>query len=363
MHLLLIVSLILVCISIDYTKGEGIDEQKLNKNRLHKVFWMGMILFLFAALRHISVGIDVQEYAKNYELISKYDFKEIMILKEGRDPVFSIFCKLLTYISASPNFMLAVIGAIVAFSFSYYVYNQKGDVLLSYILFITFRLYAFTLTGLRQALALSLCWIAFVMLQKRKNILFFVLTLTASLFHLSAIVFVLAWIIYKFSKPMVSFTVCAIIAAIDLISSHAIISVFSSLMTEDRFEEYTHIDNISTYTGGGTFYLYIFFFAFMIFAMFFGKKDENTTDTNKIFNVACVAMMIYVICQNLPVFFRMSYYFILPFYTLIPKSIDAVFKKNDAFLVRSFIILMLTIQYLVLTPGAGITNYQFFWTN
>lgn len=362
MHLLLICSLILVCIFLDCIKGEGIDEEKLNRNRLQKVFWMGMLLFIFAALRDTSVGIDVPGYANNYVFVGRYDFKELMILKQGRDPVFSIFCKVLTYISDSPHFMLAVVGAIVAFSFSYYVYHQKGDVLLSFILFVTFRLYAFTLTGLRQAIALSLCWIAFVMMQKGKNISFFLLTILASMFHASAIVYIIAWFFYKFSKPIVSFVVCAVIATADLISSHSLIFTLSSLMTEDRFGDYANAGNITEYTAGGTFYLYVIFFAFIIFVMCLSKKDNNDS-TRKMFNIVCVAMMVYISCQSLPVFFRISYYFILPFYTLIPKSIDTVFKKKEAFLVRAFIIIMLSAQYIILTPGAGITDYQFFWAN
>lgn len=361
MHLLLICSLIFVCIFIESFKSDEICKEKLNKNRFYKVFWLGMLLFLFAALRDTTVGIDIPGYADNYQALVRYDFKEILTLKEGRDPIFSIFCKLLTYISPSPNFMLAVVGAIVAFSFSYYVYHQKSDVLLAYIFFVTFRLYAFTLTGLRQAIALSICWIAFVMMQKGKNVGFFLLTILASLFHASAIVFVISWLLYKFGKPMSIFCGCFIVTAVDLFTNHAVISVFSRLMTENRFENYLDIGEEAKYSGGGTFYLYMMFFVLIIFVMCMRHKGEIIKETDKLFNVVCAAMMLYVMCQSMPVFFRISYYFILPFYTLIPISIDKVFKKREALLTRIVIVFMLSAQYVILSPGAGINNYQFFW--
>ena len=259
--------------------------------------------------------------------------------------------------------MLCVIGAIVAFSFSYYVYHQKGDVLLSYILFVTFRLYAFTLTGLRQAMALSFCWLAFVSLQKRKNLRFFILTILASLFHVSAIVYVLMWLFYKFGKPKTSFVICLIITIIDLSTNHAIISVFSKLMTADRFDSYLEIGNEVKYSGGGTFYLYLLFFAFIILTMNLSKKNDTNLESNRLFSVTCLMMTLYIICQTIPVFFRISYYFILPFYTLFAASVNKTFKGKDLFLVRSFIVLLLSAQYIILTPGAGITDYQFFWIN
>ena len=124
--------------------------ENAQKKRKHKVIVMGLILFLFAALRATDVGIDVPRYAANYIDVRHETYLNILVIKSDRDPVFSIFSKLLGTIVPDPQFLLVVVGAIVAFAFSYFVYHQKGNVLTLFILFIGFRLYAFTLTGVQK---------------------------------------------------------------------------------------------------------------------------------------------------------------------------------------------------------------------
>ena len=154
----------------------------------------------------------------------------------------------------------------------------------------------------------------FVMLQKKRTFWFILLTLVAALFHVSAIVFLLAWPIYRYSKPVITLAICAALTVADLATGHALINRLSFLFVGDRFDTYLGADQMTDFSGGGTFYLYVLFFAFIIFARLAAKKRlEDIASFDKIFNVACVTMMLIVMCQNLPVFFRIGYYFMLPF--------------------------------------------------
>ncbi len=360
MHLLLLIALIVTELAF----GTPRLSENAADHKKRKVFVMGLILFLFAALRDTTVGIDLPDYAETYKYLSKLSFADIWEWKQGRDPVFSIFGKALTFISPDPQMLLVTVGAIVAIAFSYFAYHQQGNTLLLYILFVTFRMYAFTLTGLRQAIALSLCWIAFVKLQKGKTAWFIALTVAASLFHASALTFLLVWPLYRWGKPFLSGAVCFSFAAIDLALNHRLVSWAANLFfKEDRFEGYTSADQFTAYSGGGTFYLYLFFFAFVVFAMVFAKQRfEQKESFDRVFNVACAAVMVLVMGQNLLVLFRITYYFMLPFYAVISPSIKAVFNKRDTAIVYSVIVVLLCAQYIVLTPGAGINDYRFFWS-
>lgn len=357
MHVLLLLFLVLTEIFFYFLAYKS--EQRKRK---HKVIIMGLIIFLFAALRATDVGIDVPGYVQNYISLRYETYEDILVIKSDRDPVFSIFSKFLGSIIPDPQFLLVVVGAIVAFAFSYLVYHQKGDVLTLFVLFIGFRLYAFTLTGLRQAIALAFCWIAFVMLQKKKTVAFIVLTLIASLFHASAVVFLITWPVYRYGKPLVVFLICSVFTVVDLLLNHALISSMATLVSGDRFDSYIDADQITSYSGGGTFYLYILFFVFIILAKNLtpGRLEDAVT-FDKIFNVACIAMMVSIMCQNLPVFFRIAYYFMLPFYALLSPSVRSFFSKKDSIFIHAIIIVLMCLQYIVLKPGAGINEYHFFW--
>ncbi len=360
MHVVLLISLIATELAFGTPRLS--ENAALHKKR--KVFVMGLILFLFAALRHETVGIDVFTYVEEYEQIARWSIDEIVDWRKDRDPFFYIFAKGLTVISRNPQFLLIVIGAVVAISFSYFAYHQQGNTLMLYILFITFRMYAFTLTGLRQAMALAICWIAFVKLQQGKTFWFLLLTIFASQFHASALAFLCAWPFYWAKKPFLSGTLCLSVAVVDLATGHRFLAwVTSSLFKEDRFEGYTQADKLTEYSGGGTFYLYLFFFAFVIFAMAYAKQRfEQKEQFDRLFCVACLAVMTSIMGRNVPALFRISYYFLLPFYAAISPSIKAVFNKRDTTIIYTVIMVLLCAQYIVLTPGAGINNYRFFWS-
>ena len=80
-----------------------------------------------------------------------------------------------------------------------------------------------------------------------------------------------------------------------------------------------------------------------------------------LFKLSSIALMITIMCQNVPVLFRISYYFMLPFYALISELIAKKTKGIDRFLIYAIIISIMSLQYVVLTPGAGITDYYFYW--
>ncbi len=359
MHLLLLISLIVTELAFGTPRLS--ENAALHKKR--KVFVMGLILFLFAALRDTTVGIDVPRYAETFEYLSKLSFAEIWEWKEERDPVFSMFGKVLTYISPDPQMLLVTVGAIVAICFSYFAYHQQSNTLVLYILFVTFRMYAFTLTGLRQAIALSLCWVAFVKLQKRQAGWFILLTVIASLFHASAITFLVAWPIYRYGRPILIVIACSVLAAVDLALSHRLVLQLTVFVQGDRFEDYAAMDNIIQYQSGGTQLIYFILFAFVIIVMFYAKERiEFKQDFEGLFKVGCLALAVSVMCQNLPGFFRISYYYMLPFYAVVAPAIKAAFNKRDTVIVYGVIVVLLCAQYVILTPGAGINEYRFFWS-
>ena len=88
MHLLLIFLICLIEIITNiYIKNN-------NENKKIKIIFMGLCIFLFAALRSYNVGIDVPAYFKQYYEISTLDINGVIGLNH-RDPAFPLFLKYL----------------------------------------------------------------------------------------------------------------------------------------------------------------------------------------------------------------------------------------------------------------------------
>ena len=188
MHVVLIV---LLFATYYLTGGSKSDSNMAIRKR--QVVLMGFCLFLFGALRSFDVGQDLPMYYEHYLNDSDLSINDILLVLVNRDPGFHIFLHFLSYISSDPQLMLVVVSLFVSFGFSFFVYHEKGSVLLFFMMFIGFRLFSFTLSGLRQAIALGLVFIAFVDLQRSKYISYIILTIIATLFHASAILFLLAF--------------------------------------------------------------------------------------------------------------------------------------------------------------------------
>lgn len=332
-----------------------------NNNKKWQCILIGFCLFLFAALRGPSVGIDIggaTGYYETYSYYARIDFYEISELAY-RDFLWPYFIKFLTFFSDSPQLMLIVVGGIVACSFSYFLYYQNANVLLITFLFICLRIYPFTLTGLRQSVSMSFVWLALVSLFHSKHILFFSLVFLGSLFHKSAIIFLLAYPLIKIANTKTISLSLISFAIVNVVSGNQLISLVLPYIVGNRFDAYTqHALNASA-QAGSTFLIYVtmYFFA----CIYFKKLNESDKTFKKHFKLATVALMFSIIAQVFPNMFRIAYYFIFFLFVIFSQSIFYVFEKKYAPLIVALAILFLAAQYLFLGPGAGTDNYIFFW--
>lgn len=361
MHIIFLVTLFII-----YFITGGNKSMDNLSCRKRQTIWMGILLFLFAALRSYSVGQDVrgyepffQGYYYQYLVDASMSFNDIIAYRSGRDPFFHLFLKLLSFIWPSPQLMLIVIGAIVAFSFSYFTYKEKGNVLLFYIMFIGFRLFSFTLSGLRQATAMSLIFIAYVCFREKKIWKMLLLTLLATLFHRSALIFVLALPIEKLKNYYVlpAFIVGVII--VNFLSNEVLTETLSRLFYGDRFSDYFASTNNMNFGGGATFYIYMAIY-FAVFLYFTKMMYVNPLIINE-FNILTVGILFVIIGLSIENVFRISYYFIFVLYPIFSQFLNVVFKKRDVNIIVFLVSILLSIQYIVFGTGAGTEEYRFFW--
>ncbi len=333
-------------------------------NRKMEVVAMSLVIFLFGALRGKNVGIDVHTYFDYYEQcvsipLATFFQKSTINTFYQRDTGFYILLKLLTYVSSNPQLMLVVISAWFSFAFAYFVYNQKGNTFIIFIMFITFRIYAFTLTGLRETVALGFILFAICQLQKQKIFKSLLLTIMASFFHLSSIVFVLA-IILSFIKNYK--IVCILIMGmtiINLLTQNQLIYYFSKVLLNGRYSQYGEKAVGQAISFSSTFIIFIVFYLFVLLNN--RKIKESNEIINVDFNTISLGMAFLITGLSVDNIFRLGYYFIFLLFPLFDVSINYFANKKTAIIVKVIICLLLATQYIILGPGAGVTDYNFFW--
>ena len=335
--------------------GSRCDHNKGVRKR--QVILMGFSLFIFAALRSYEVGTDLPSYFSSYQEDGSMSLRDILYYRQGRDPFFHLFLHVLYQVSPNPQLMLVTIGAVVALGFSYLAYHEKGNVLLIYMLFVGLRMYSFTLSGLRQAMALGIVFIAYVMLRKKRYGLYFALTLFAVLFHTSALIFILAYPIHKIKNTPLFIVVTLSIGIINLVAGGLVADILRNIAFEERFDSY---DLNREFQGGMTFVIYFIVFVFTI-GMYKTMKIRDASYPESL-RMATLGFVLVFIGQTVENVFRLAYYFNYASILIIPQLIDGLMYNKISTKAAYFIVAFIfAAQYLILGTGPGTENYSFFW--
>lgn len=350
---------------IYYITG-GVKSEQSQVTRKRQVTYMGILMFLFAALRSPVVGSDLLGYDKveagywlDYLQDALMSFGEVLVNRAGRDPVFHCFLKLLSYVSDSPQLMLVVIGGIFAFGFSYFVYHTKGNVLLSYMMLIGFRIFSFSLSGLRQTIAMGLIFIAYICLRDKRYVWYVILTLIASAFHTSALVFFVSFPLI-FVRSRIVFGGLLLLLLLNFSSGGLIVNYLASVFYSGRFHNYLARSVGMEFEGGATFFIYIIFY-FLILLSYPSIRIKDST-FSKEFNIMSMGIFFSTIGQSMDNVFRIAYYFVFLLFPATSQMIAALVNNKRAYsFICSVLSIMLAIQYIPLGTGAGTDHYEFFW--
>ncbi|WP_026672877.1 EpsG family protein [Alkalihalobacterium bogoriense] len=323
--------------------------------------WGFLHLFFYGALRSTSIGVDVPSYAMAYMSLPGLSFKEIFTsthLLVSRDPVFYTFLKFLTFLNEDPQFMLVTISLIVALCVSIFIYRYSVSPILSFTMFITLRYFSFTLSGLRQGVALGLVLLSIKYIKEEKLLKFILLVCFASLFHLSALVFLIAYPLSKIKRINWLSILIFSTMVLNLLTGNGVVKLIVKLPVFNQYEGYV-FSNESTSSGTTMLliYLCIIAFAFIVREQFV----KNYDDAYLMYNLSIVGIAITSLTFDFPNIFRMGYYFVVPIIVLLPAIIRSSLDRRFQHIVVYIVIILLAGQFILIGPGAGTENYQFFW--
>lgn len=354
MHSLLILLILIVGLIIQFLSPTS----KVNK-RIS--IWAGINLLIYAGFRATSVGTDLSSYTSSYLMLPNMSFSSLFTstwLIVSRDPIFYSFLKILTYISEEPQFMIFITSAVVVLSFSIFIYKNSLNPLMSFIMFIGLRYYSFTLTGLRQAIAWSIILISYQFIKEKKLIKFSLIVIVASMFHSSAILFILAYPLANIRKIEKMTLIIFLGFMFNLISNHLILRLLVKLPVLQQYDTYIFNEEYGT-TGTTTLLIYL-----SILILFFVLKNKILSKDKHMYlayNLSVVGVAITALSFSFANIFRIGYYFVFPIITLLPGAINTSFDKKSQLIINAIVITFLVLQFIIIGPGAGTDNYQFFW--
>lgn len=150
------------------------------------------LIFVVMALKAPLYG-DYSRYADHFITASYRTIKEMAAYKG--EIGFHALTKAVTYLTDNPSVYLAITAALICILLGKFINRYAPTKIYAVYFYYTMGLFAFSLAGLRQVLAMSICLLAFEAIRKKKLFPFITIVGVAFLFHKTAIIFLPAYFI------------------------------------------------------------------------------------------------------------------------------------------------------------------------
>lgn len=346
--------MILGCVGMIFAFGILFLRKEVKNGKKYFLITSGFILFLYAALRAHTLQPDIQRYVQVYESYAKCSFLEIIEIfnPDIKDPTYYFSGWVFSRIFSNGQWWLAFIGAVYVLVIAVLIYRESKSPLLSIVAFLSLAHFDFTLNCLRQSLAMSITTLAFFSLKDRKPWKFLFLVIMASLFHRSALIFLMVYPVANMKLGWKHIIVAALVFILFFVAQGTVRNLMGKFLADTQYEGY--IDSETTLTFSG-FIIQGAIFAFCL--MYYPTVSRQYEKANVLYNLVFIGLMFQVFSSMVAEFFRVSRYFSVFSVILIPLAISAESNKKLR-VIESIIIPLIFIVYMF---KDGIPEYAFFW--
>lgn len=302
-------------------------------------------LYLFAIyiLRDFNVGVDIPGYLYAYENVTSKDYYETY-LENGY--VYSM--ELFNSLGFTFRGFIFVIYLLFLVPFSRFLKRYSQDATLSLMIFICYNFLVFTMSGLRQSIATSICLVAFMVAQRkdRKSFLIYCgLILLAILFHKSSFIFAPAYFIMRTTLNKKWAIIYGILAVVAIIVREPLVAY----MNATNLSPYQIEDNL---TIGSTFFLTLFATISAFYLSSRGKENQTPDSTdiihlslNNFVNLMVISLLIKLVFSG-TIMMRAAMYYEMFIMLMIPNMLKCM-NKGMATFIRISIISLLILVFVV----------------
>lgn len=356
---------ILLTLLVEHSNWTMLKPQKRSNSLLNIIF---ILIFLIFALRASSVGRDLPGYERMYEytkFVPWNDFNYVYF-ENG----YILLMKVCIAVGMSFQWFLAAVAAITLIPIYLLIRRYSTDKCLSCLVYVTYIIFEFDLTGLRQAIAMSIVLLAIMcLLEKKKRYIFRFLLLVwiASQFHKSALICVIILPLCRIKDLNIFTAVIAAGTMLSLVLRNYLFQYIKVLFGKDTFSL-----NAGLYIGSNVFFMVVlaafFLLALRIMRINFQagteEQKQRLTQNELLYQLFLIGIMAAVFF-GLETSARSFMYFAQVIFILLPNSTLSLTRKSAALFKLVFSIFFIWFFYTnsLSNGGFDIVPYVFFWNN
>lgn len=318
-----------------------VADAKLQKKK--KVFLGFLPMFLLSAFRNIEVGNDTKFYISSYQ---KYFNEPFLKLPTNIEPGFYILNKIIGFISnGNERAFILLVSFITMLLFAVVIYKNSSNVGLSIFLFYSYYFFFYSLSAIRQYLAMSVAMNGFFSYRKgNKKIGLFIL-LISFLFHYSSILLIIPIVLINLKPSIKNIIYVSLLScAVPLFFERIFYFLINNF---NRFSYYTYINNFSGRGISVNILLYVFEIVLILFGVYIiydsNKKQKEINKDIYIYTICILlSLSLYITSISFTMAARTNHYYSFFLIFDIPLLITKINDKT-----RKFSYIMIKILFFI----------------
>ena len=353
--LFLLITTGLIAIQFDNLSTEILDDsgQLFSYNKNKYLCFLCVVMYLIISMRDLSVGSDTYGYVKSFELLNTSNG----ILFYDRDPAFSILNYLLRHITSNGRIYLFLVSWPLPLSFYLLMKDEKQTckfVYLGFILLLLLEIFAFSMAGIRQTIAIFFTVLAYKFLDRDKIIGFLISIAIGATFHLSSILFLLVFPLRKLKFGVLHIALLLAFLVIVKVNPDQIFSIINGNVLGEAYGSYgTVYESDASYT---MMTIQIILLCLLLINRHIMYEDVSN---RMLLNNAWLGIIAGACSPVIAEFFRIAFYFSIYLCLLIPKILFSMCNSTNR-RICCWGVFLCAVSYMVFftNPLAG---YSFFW--
>jgi transmembrane protein EpsG len=319
-----------------------------------------VILVLVSGLRNVGVGEDTYNYYLDYHRTSNVPWQDLLSdllsrYRSGEEIGYPIFVKATQFISENFTVYLLIVAALFYLSLGKFINSNTpslASAILALTIFYVLFFYVFSMTAIRQSLAMAATMICYEFIKRKKLIPYILILILASTIHKSILIFLPFYFICRLKNTKFIFPLVLILFPIIMVL-RSTVGVF--IINFGGYEVYDQ------YEGAGTF-TFTTIFLFVSAAALFRQKLilQNSPGNIHYYHAFAFALVLLPLSWISPVLLRVTMYFSIFMILLIPQLIASYKTFSVAFpkhLLRAAILVL----FLMYSRTVYTKEYRFFW--
>ena len=345
-----LVSWVIVCGIICFRYDKNYNVRFLVLSALCLVAIMG--------LRSLSVGVDTSTYSEYYYSVSNLSMKDIVssFYTQSMEVGYCIFIKICSLIVKDYFFFQIVYAVIFTALIAKFLYDNSTNIFISLIVYLGIGAYLLSFNISRQMLAVAIVINGWTYLKKRKIVLALLLYALAISIHITAISFIIGYLIYVLRNKKVVMRVIPLIIVLLSLNYKWLLNIFYNNST--LFKSYFHKDYRQT--AGWVWVLWLIIIAIALFILYFRKTHIN--EHMAIANYSLLWVACNVIGLEFSYFERVGLYYIM----FVPILVALLLQyMSNSRLKRTYefaVCLCFILYFLISALGPEQYKYTFFFS-